>query len=142
MNREVKRRSLAEFESLIYLPMAYFVKGENFCRIAYHIHDRYHYITAATPHEWARLFKRAGKIESYSIVGEHVTMYRKEIRTAIGRRYEPIMYAVLISVTLDEMELTREEAIKVAALDYWDKAKEKMSAKVINMFSSVVKRIA
>lgn len=142
MNRELKEKCVAEFEAQIFLPMAYFTKGDDHFRIAYHIHDNYHYIIAATPLEIARILKRSGKIKSYSVVGERVTMYKQVMMTETGRRYEPIMYAKMLPVTLAEIEFSREEALRAAALDYLDQAREKMSAKVINMFSGIVKRTA
>lgn len=142
MNRELKEKCIAEFEAQIFLPMAYFVKADDHFRIAYHIHDRFHYINAATPLEIAKALRRFRKIKSYSLVGEHITMWQQVIVTEVGPNREPIMYAKTVPITLKEIEFTTDEARRAAALDYWYQAQEKMSAKIINMFASIIKRIA
>lgn len=146
MNAETKRRSLREFRSLIQLPLVYCDKDERHIRISYQIHGQYYYAIAVTPLEVAKMLMGIGKIARYSINREGFQMEVKEIRTITGKKGEPIMYEKLLPCSISDIEISREDAIEIAALHYWEIAKVKLmskpQAKVIKMYETIVRRIA
>lgn len=130
----------------MHLPAIYFSKGETHFRVSYYLHSSYHYAVAATELEAAQLLKSIGKISTYSISrAGAVTMYQIVLKTTVGKKGEPVMHPIPKPCRMADIDLTKDEAAHIAALDYWNKAMSKMKgvrAKVINMFNPTQKQIA
>lgn len=139
----LKRKSIAEFEASIELTERYFVKQESHIRFSYRMHGKNEQFTLATPLEVAQFLKTHGIINTYAVHGESVTMYSKTILTTIGAKGEPVLRESLTPFIWADIDFSPSDVVRFAAHHEWDKtAKHFTTAKVIEMFKPIVRRVA
>ena len=95
-------------EASILLPAkGFFVKNETSIRMCYSVDKKMKYIYLPTPIDVAKFFLRHGKIHSYTIAADKVTvtMYGQTLLTITGDRGEPVQYERLVSTTWDDLDL-------------------------------------
>lgn len=144
MDRDTKRKSIKQFRSLT--QYAECEKKSNEIMVKYQIDGEEFEGSITDPFEIAEVLKDLNKIDHYFPTPKGVLMQRTKFTVKYGPKGQPVMYGIARTIKLSDVEFSIEDAITIAAMDYYNKAVAKMephqTAKLIYMKETVVKRIA